>query len=180
MACLNWPDMSLYTASTFGEYDVYPSQVFVEEHMDVCAPETSANGWGVREQQDHDDVDRWPTSLEPEVNFGKHNYNILKSRGLTCLSPEPTTSGTSYDQWLYPELHWHITEQYLQPDYTTYGNLFASAATLEAHGSIPAPGNSEPFLLLGGFEEQGIHQPRTDWGGDESEQITDTLYAVGG
>ena len=180
MACLNWPNMSLYSTSTSGEYYGCPSQVFVSEHMGVCAPETSANGWGVREQQDYDDVDRWPTSLEPEVNLGKHNYNILKSRGLTCLSPEPTTSGTSYDQWLYPELHWHTTEQYIQPDYTTYGNLFASAATLDAPELGPVPSNSEPSLLQGGFEEPVIHPPRTEWGGNESEQITDMLYAVGG
>ena len=182
MAYFNWPDTSLCSTSTFGEYDIYPSQAFFPEHVNVCAPETSANGWGVRSQQDYDDVDRWPTSLNPEVNLGKYKYGILKSRSLTYLSPEPTTSGTSYDQRLDPEFHWPTTEQCTQPNYTilNYDNPFASIAALEAPGLMPAPSNSEPSLLLGGFEEASTHRPRTDWGGNESEQVTDTSYVVGG
>ena len=181
MAYFNWPNTSLYSTSASGGYDVCPSQVFVPEQMDVCAPETSANGWGVHSRQYYDDVDRWPTSLEPEANLGKYKYSILKSRGLTYLSPEPTTSGTSYDQWLHTGLHWPTIEQYTQPDYgiLNYDNIFASAATLGAPELLPAPSNSEPSLLLGGFEEPSTHRPRTDWGGNENEQITDTLYAVG-
>ena len=182
MAYFNWPNTSLYSTSTSGGYDVCPSQVFVPEHMDVCAPETSANGWGVHSQQYYDDVDRWPTSLEPEVNFGEYDYRTLKGRGLTYLSPA-TTSGTSYDQWLFPEFCWPATERYAQPDYRTtlnYNNPSASRATLAIPDLIPAPSNSEPFVLMRGFEEPSVHRPRTDWGGNESGQISDPFYQVGG
>ena len=181
MAYFDW---SIGSTSTFGEYNAHLSQALVPEQVDVNAPETSTNAWSILpEQQDHYDVDRWPTNFEPGVNFGEYDYSILKGRGLTNLSPEPTTSGTSYDQWLFPEFCWPATERWAQPDHRTalnYDNPSASRATLEVPELMPAPSNSEPFLLLRGFEEPGVHRPRMDWGGIESGQVSDPFYEVGG
>ena len=180
MAYFNWPIGSTFT---FGEYNAYLNQALVPEQVDFNAPGTFTNGWSAPPEQGYYyDVDRWPTSLEPEVNFGEYDYRTLKGRGLTYLSPA-TTSGTSYDQWLFPEFCWPATERYAQPDYRTalnYDYPSASRATLEVPELMPAPSNTEPFVLMRGFEEPSVHRPRTDWGGNGSGQISDPFYEVGG
>ena len=178
--------------STSGEYDGCLSQASVPDQVDVYAPETSTNGWVEYDQRYYDNVARWPTSLRPEANLGKRDYSTLRGRGLTYISPGPTSYETQthgYDQWVYPEHHWptaqqdaqpnYITQQYARSDYTTHQyawpnyttqNYDASAntATLEASELLPAPSNSEPS------------QPRIDWEDNQSGHITDVPYVVGG
>ena len=143
MSYFNGDNTNFYPTSTLGGFDDYPHQMPVLEHVDVCIPQTSTNGWSIHEQQGY--AGGSLTSLRPEASFGEYNHGPLKSHNLTRISPDSTSSETSYE--VQTQSHNRpssskgyvpVVGKYAQSYYSSIlgrDNSFASAAASEALGA---------------------------------------------